>query len=253
MPRATTAAWEVMPPRAVRMPWAACMPPMSSGEVSVRTRMTFSPLAASASASAAVKTTLPTAAPGEAGQALGDLLHLGLGVHARVQELVELVRLHSQDGQLLVDQPLLHHVHGDLHGRGRGALAHAALQHVELAVLDRELDVQHVRVVLLQPLVDPLQLGVHLGHGLLELADGLGRADARHHVLALGVHQVLAEEPPLAGARVPGEGHARPRVVAHVAEDHGLDVDRRPPVPRDVVQLPVGDGPRSCPRTRTRR
>ncbi len=31
MPRATTAAWLVMPPRVVRMPTAACMPWMSSG------------------------------------------------------------------------------------------------------------------------------------------------------------------------------------------------------------------------------
>ena len=34
MPRATTAAWDVMPPRTVRMPWEAFMPSMSSGEVS---------------------------------------------------------------------------------------------------------------------------------------------------------------------------------------------------------------------------
>ena len=32
MPRATTAAWEVMPPRTVRMPCAAAMPSMSSGD-----------------------------------------------------------------------------------------------------------------------------------------------------------------------------------------------------------------------------
>jgi hypothetical protein len=43
MPRATTAAWLVMPPVEVRMPSAACMPWMSSGEVSRRTRITFSP------------------------------------------------------------------------------------------------------------------------------------------------------------------------------------------------------------------
>ena len=36
MPRATTAAWLVMPPRVVRMPRAACMPWMSSGLVSTR-------------------------------------------------------------------------------------------------------------------------------------------------------------------------------------------------------------------------
>lgn len=36
-PRATTAAWDVMPPLAVRIPAAACIPPTSSGLVSVLT------------------------------------------------------------------------------------------------------------------------------------------------------------------------------------------------------------------------
>ena len=67
MPRATTAAWLVMPPRLVTMPRAACMPWMSSGLVSVRSRITASPRAARSSASSASKTTLPEAAPGEAG------------------------------------------------------------------------------------------------------------------------------------------------------------------------------------------
>ncbi len=67
IPRATTAACEVIPPRAVRIPSAACIPPMSSGDVSSRTRITLSPRPAHASASSAVKTTRPTAAPGEAG------------------------------------------------------------------------------------------------------------------------------------------------------------------------------------------
>ncbi len=68
IPRATTAAWEVIPPRAVRMPCADFMPSMSSGEVSRRTRTTFSPLAAHSLDSSAVKTILPEAAPGAAGR-----------------------------------------------------------------------------------------------------------------------------------------------------------------------------------------
>mmetsp|Transcript_37749 Transcript_37749/g.118186 ORF Transcript_37749/g.118186 Transcript_37749/m.118186 type:complete len:299 (-) Transcript_37749:1759-2655(-) len=69
-PRATTAAWEVMPPREVSMPSAACMPPTSSGEVSSRTRITFlMPCSlTSSSALAAEKAATPTAAPGEAGR-----------------------------------------------------------------------------------------------------------------------------------------------------------------------------------------
>ena len=66
MPRATTAAWLVLPPREVRMPWAAIMPFRSSGLVSRRTRITDLPSAAISTARAEVKTTVPDAAPGEA-------------------------------------------------------------------------------------------------------------------------------------------------------------------------------------------
>ena len=70
MPRATTAAWLVLPPREVSTPWAAIMPCRSSGLVSRRTRMTFSPAAAHATAVRESNTALPTAAPGEAEIAL---------------------------------------------------------------------------------------------------------------------------------------------------------------------------------------
>jgi hypothetical protein len=66
MPRATTAACEVLPPREVRMPCAAIMPPRSSGFVSRRIRMTRSPERDHLTAVYESNTALPTAAPGEA-------------------------------------------------------------------------------------------------------------------------------------------------------------------------------------------
>src|ERR1700693_5612636 len=62
MPRAPTAAWLVLPPRLVRMPWAAIMPCRSSGLVSRRTRITFSPWAASSTARAESTTAFPAPA-----------------------------------------------------------------------------------------------------------------------------------------------------------------------------------------------
>ena len=67
-PRATTAACDVMPPLAVRMPTLACIPPTSSALVSTLTRTQSSPRFLAASASAAVNATVPTAAPGDAGR-----------------------------------------------------------------------------------------------------------------------------------------------------------------------------------------
>ena len=68
MPRATTAAWLVMPPRAVKIPSAALMPAKSSGLVSIRTITTCLPSSCQRSASSAKNTTWPQAAPGLAGK-----------------------------------------------------------------------------------------------------------------------------------------------------------------------------------------
>ncbi len=81
MPRATTAAWLVIPPVLVRMPSETCMPPMSAGSVSRRTRMIFSPLPTRSSASSAVKAILPTAAPGDAGRPLAITFFSALGLN----------------------------------------------------------------------------------------------------------------------------------------------------------------------------
>ena len=79
MPRATTAACEVMPPRVVRIPSAACMPWMSSGEVSMRTRMTLRSAFLAASASSELNTISPEAAPGEAGRPVAMTLRSAFG------------------------------------------------------------------------------------------------------------------------------------------------------------------------------
>jgi hypothetical protein len=77
---------------------------------------------------------------------------------------------------------------------------------------------------------------------LLKFADGQRSADARDHVLALRVHQVLAEEDVLAGGRIAREAHAGAGVLAQVAEDHGLHVDRCAQPVVDVVDAAIGLG-----------
>ena len=69
MPRQTTAAWLVIPPREVRMPLETSMPWISSGWVSLRTSTTGPFLEASTAASA-VNAIMPTDAPGDAGRPL---------------------------------------------------------------------------------------------------------------------------------------------------------------------------------------
>ena len=79
MPRVTTAAWLVMPPVAVRMPSAASMPWMSSGFVSLRTRIVGFFSAFRRNASSAWKTAMPLAAPGEAGSPFASTAFVAFG------------------------------------------------------------------------------------------------------------------------------------------------------------------------------
>ena len=186
----------------------------------------------------------PDRGAGRRVEALGDPRRGGARARVELvaQQLVDVRRLDPSERLLLGDDALADEVGGDLHGRGRGPLGAAGLEHVELAALDRELEVLDVAVVLLELLADPHELAVDGGHVGLHLADLGGRPDARHDVLALGVGEVLAVQDLLARVRVAGEGDAGPRVVAHVAEDHGHDVDRRPQVMGDVLVVAVVHG-----------
>ncbi len=171
------------------------------------------------------------------GHPLGGLA--GVAVELVAQELVHLGGLDASDCLFLGDQLLADHVDRDPHRRVCRSLGAAGLEHVEAAALDRELEVLDVAVMLLELLGDLLELGVGLGHVLGQRRDRGRSADARDDVLALGVDQVLAKEDLLAGVGVAGEGDAGARVVAHVAEDHGHDVDGGAEVVGDLLAVAV--------------
>ena len=206
-------------------------------------------------------------------QAHGQLLRLIFGrldEHG-VEQLVQRGRIDAFDGRLLVDQLLLYEIGGNLDRRGRGALTVAGLQHVQRAVLDREFDILHVLVMALQFDADRVELLEDFGHGFFEggvvlLAPGfadalrfgpikraqprqlLRGADARYHVFALRVDQVLAIEiAVIAGRWVARERHTRGRVVAGIPEHHRLHVHRGSQQAADIVERTVLDGARVVP------
>ena len=233
MPRATTAAWLVMPPRTVRMPSAADV--LGRGF-----KTDENDLLAAFLPRLGVGRREDDLAAGRArggGKALADELALleGGGVELRVEKRVEVARLDHEDGLLLGAHSLVNEVARDLQrGLGR-ALAVAGLEHVELLVLDRELHVLHVAVVRLERLANLLELLEDLGHDLGHLGDRHRGADAGDDVLALRVHEELAHQLLLAGGGVAREGDARAGVVVQIAERHHLDVDGGAPAVGDVV------------------
>ncbi len=123
-----------------------------------------------------------------------------------MQELVERAWLDAAHRILARNEALVRHFDRAAQRGLRGALAVAGLQHPQFAALDRELEVLHVAVVLLEKLGGGDELAEHLGHQRFErglvgmgrlprrLGDVLGRADAGHDVFALGVDEKFAVE-----------------------------------------------------------
>ena len=173
-----------------------------------------------------------------------------------MQQLVQRLRVHPLHRFGLVDQPFARHVHRDLEAGGRRALPVARLQHIQLVLLDGEFDVLHVAIVLLERRAHLHQLGVGRGHGVFHaalirlrafLGHRLRRADAGDDILALRVDQVFAVEDVLTGRGIAGEADAGRAILAHIAEDHRLDVHGRAPIGGDVVQAAIGVGARVHP------
>ena len=172
----------------------------------------------------------------------------GSGVKLRVQQAVQLLGLYAKHSFLLGNHALVHKVHRNLQRGGSRALAVARLKHEQLAVLDGELHVLHIAVMVLQALSDLRELLVHFGHFLFQLGDRAGRTDAGHHVFALGVDEVFAEQRLLARGRVARESHAGAGTVARVAERHALHVHSGAPIVGDLVHAAVHIGAGVIPR-----
>ena len=173
----------------------------------------------------------------------------GGSVELRVEQSVEVSRVDHQNGLLLVDHALVNEVARDLESRLSGTLAVAALEHVELAVLDGELHVLHVAVVLLKDVADLDEVGICLGELLCHLGDGHRGADAGDDVFALCVDEELAHQLLLAGCGVTGESDAGAGILVQVAEYHGHDVDCSTPRVGDVIVTTVDICSGVVPRT----
>ena len=171
-----------------------------------------------------------------------------------MQKLVQLRRVDAFYGLFPVDQALGNHVDGDLQRRLGGSLAGPGLQHPQLAALDGELHVLHVGVMLLKLAAHLYQVGIDFRQRALQgrkvrsggrfsrLGQRLRGTDSGNHVFPLGVEQEFPIEAVVAVGRVAGEADAGGAVVPHVAENHGLNVDRRAPIDGNAVQAPVSDG-----------
>ena len=85
-----------------------------------------------------------------------------------MENLVELCRRNSHDSCLLVNHAFCEHIGSHLESCETCPLADTALEHPELAFLNRELDVLHIVEVVLEMCADLVQFLVNLRHCGLE-------------------------------------------------------------------------------------
>ena len=160
-----------------------------------------------------------------------------------MEHLVQILRRHALHRFVLRDEALRHHLHGDAHRGKAGPLSTTRLQHVQLAVLEGELDVLHVPEMALELGGDAFQLAIHLGQrATLHLGDRLRGSGPGHDVFPLRIGEKIPVERGFAGAAVAREGHSSARVVAHVAVHHRHHVHRGAQVVRNPVDPPVVRG-----------
>ena len=135
------------------MPLAGVMPSMSSGDVSARTRIDLLALRGHRDGLLGGERGRPARGAGRRGRgpcAIAVGFFALVGSKIGWSSWLSCVGVDAEDRLLLRDQLLLHHLDGDPDGGVAGALAVPGLEHVQLPVLDGELEVLHVAVVLLQ-------------------------------------------------------------------------------------------------------
>src|SRR5437867_1722480 len=218
------------------MPSAAIMPRKSSGEVSTRASTTFSPFFERATASSALKTTWPDAAPGPAAKPL-PIFFASL---ADCRSKIGASRCASESAGMRLTASSLEisfspTISTAMDGGMAGALSVACLQNVKVIFFHREFEVLHVLEMLFQDCAVFHQVFMHRRHFLREVGDRMRRAHARDHIFALGVDQIFAVKNFFAACRVAGESNSGRARLTHVSKHHRLDIDRRSRVVRNPI------------------
>ena len=149
---------------------------------------------------------------------------------------------HTPHRFIHVDDPLIDELDSNSEGCRSGPLAHARLQHPQSSPFHRELDVAQVLIVQFQAPHDVEEFVVGLGITLAECRKRKCVANARHHILTLGVREVVAVDTGGSRAGIAGECHSGPRPLAQIAECHDLHIDGRTEIVRDTLSAAIEPG-----------
>ena len=177
---------------------------------------------------------------------------LGTRRERRVRKHVDILGTDPEQRFVAGDTSLLAEIHRNANRRSGCSLPGSRLQDPELAPFDGELHVLHVTIPLFQLPADPSQLPGDSRHPGPEIGDPLRIADSGHDVLSLRVGKVVAVESPGSGHRISRKDHTRTGIEAHIPEDHGDDVDRRPQAMGNARGIATVEGAFAVPATKDR-
>ena len=139
-----------VPPLLVRMPSAASNPFTSSASVNGRTSTTFRPSSRAATASEAVNTIPPLAAPGDAGTPLASTSYPAPGANVGCSSASSAAASMVSSASSRRQQTLVDRIHREPNRRLGRPFGVPGLKHVQPPFLHRELGVLHVLVVTLE-------------------------------------------------------------------------------------------------------
>ena len=154
MPRATTAACEVLPPRLVRMPCDGEEAVDVLGLGLLAHEDDLRALLAEDLGAVGVEDRLAARGAGRGGQTGRERVTLCPGSRRGNSICSRCAGFDAHDGFLAREQALLVHLDRGAHRRRGVHLAVAGLQAIQRAALDRELEVLHFAVVLLEPVAE---------------------------------------------------------------------------------------------------
>ena len=140
---------------------------------------------------------------------------LSAGLELRVKNLIEVLGSNASNGFCFADLPRillalgsngsLGHVDSHTQGCGTGALAHASLQHPQLALFNGEFGIAHVFVVSFKANEDRHQFFVNLRELGLQSIEVFGVTNTSNDVFSLGVDQEVTVRNVFAGCSITRE------------------------------------------------
>ena len=120
-----------------------------------------------------------------------------------------MLRGNSQQSLFFIDQSFVNHIYCDFNRSTASTFTAPGLQNIEAAFLDREFNILHVPIVLLEHGLGFIEFLINLWALYLKVFNGLWGSNPCNHILSGCIKQVFAEETVFSRRRIASKRNAR--------------------------------------------